>query len=154
MTNQWATFATRLDFRSQLNLASLLHQWTDASKNLEVAKAAELRLRKEILKVYFPDGKDGTETIELDSGSKLKATFKQNFSLDKDTEKVDAILEKLEKSTKDGKFVADRLVKWKPEISVIEWRVLSSQHRKIVEPIVTIKSGQPSLELVLPKGTK
>jgi len=140
----------------QIDKDALLLQWEAADKALEQAKQIEIGLRNQVLKLMYGPSvdKDGTENIDLGKGYILKAVFKQNFTLDKSDDKVDACLGKLEKSGENGNFIAERLVHWKPHISVAEYKELSDIHKKIIGEVLTIKPGQASLEIIAPKASK
>jgi len=131
--------------------------WQEAVKTIAAAKDAEAALRKEVLKECFnfeSDEREGTENVELGNGYKLKAVFKLNRRLDNKDEGVDKALTKIEKSGPEGQFVADRLVKWKPELSLSEYKKLPDKFKKLIDEVLTASPGTPSLELVEPKAKK
>lgn len=130
----------------------ILQDWLDAKEILDVAKNAEMEARKAVV-AAFPipsEKKEGTVNVPLANGWKLKVVLKQNYSLDK--EATDEALDELEKSGEQGKFVADRLVSWSPSLSISEYRLLTDEHKKIIDKVLTIKDGSPTVELVDPKG--
>lgn len=134
-----------------LSRDELILVWKEKQATLVKAQLEEISMRNQLLGLCFPGAKEGTENLDLGKGWILKGVFKQNYSLDKDDEKVDKALNRLEKCGDNGKFVAERVVKWKPELSVSEWRKLSPEQQACIEEVITIKPGQPSLELVAPK---
>lgn len=126
----------------------LLNAWEQAKDALATAKAAEARLRKAAIAAIYPDGiGEGANTVELADGVKLTATGKINYKLDSDTDKVEKVLDKLEKSGPEGKLLADRLVSWKPSLAVGEYRQLDDKYRKIIDTVITTSDGMPSLEI-------
>ena len=128
-------------------------QWTEAAKKLAEAKAVELALRNEVVAINFADHKEsGTENVELGNGYKLKAVFKLNYSLNNTDDAVDKALSKLEKAGTEGAFIAERLVKWKPELSISEYNKLDTKFKKIIDEVIKTSPGTPSLELVEPKS--
>lgn len=129
----------------------LILAWKEKQAALIKAGLEEISFRNQLLALCFPGGKEGTENLDLGKGWVLKGVFKQNYSLDKDDEKVDKALTRLEKCGENGKFVAERVVKWKSELSVSEWRKLTPEQQACLTEVLTIKPGQPSLELVPPK---
>lgn len=120
--------------------------WEAARKTLEAAKSAEMEMRKAIVAEVFDAEQPGTQNAELGNGWKLKAVVKVNYNVDKDADKVDAVLDKLED------WQADRLIKWSPTLSVTEYKNLSDADRAVVDTIVTTSFASPTLELVPPKG--
>lgn len=91
---------------------------------------------------------------ELNAGWKLKLVHKFNYTLDKDNEKVESALDRMSKLGNEGTFIAERIVRWKPELSIKEYRELDGEYRKIVDSVLTIKPGTPAIELVEPKVKK
>ena len=130
--------------------------WEQAVKALAAAKDAEAALRKEVLAEAFafdPEAlREGTENFELGNGYKLKAVFKISRNLNNENEAVDKVLSKIEKTGPEGVFIAERLVKWKPELSITEYKKLPEKFKKLFDEVVTSKEAIPSLELVAPKS--
>jgi len=139
-----------------VNQDALIVQWQEAAKTLAAAKETESALRAEVLKNAFafdPEAlREGTENIELGAGYKLKAVFKINRSFVGGQEAVEKALQKIEKTGPEGEFIAERLVKWKPELSITEYKTLPDKFRKVIDEIVTSKEATPALELVAPKS--
>lgn len=139
--------------------AQIIAEWQDAVGVLARAKQRESELRSEVLQGAFQfkganDSRKGTENFELQGGSKLKAVFKLNFKLEAG-DALDKALANIEK-TAEGKFIAARLVKFKPELSVTEYNQLDdgSKVKAQIDAVLTISAGTPSLELVEPKAKK
>ena len=128
-------------------------QWIESANKLSDAKAVELTLRNEVISINFKDHKEsGTENVELGNGYKLKAVFKVNYSLNNTYDAVDKALSKLEKAGTEGAFITERLVKWKPELSIYEYNKLDTKFKKIIDEVIKTSPGTPSLELVEPKS--
>lgn len=123
-----------------------LKDWTEASEQLAIWKAKEISLRNELFEEGFKDPEEGVNDLELPGGWVLKATHKINRTLDEAS--LPAALEKL--AAHGGK--PDLVVKWKPDLSVSEYRKLTEAQAQILEEAMTIKPGTPSLKLVPPKG--
>ena len=145
-----------MSFNENANRDALIPQWQEATKALAAAKEAESALRAEVLKNAFsfnPEAlREGTENFELGNGYKLKAVFKISRNLNNENEAVDKVLSKIEKTGPEGAFIAERLVKWKPELSVSEYKKLPEKFKKLFDEVVTSKEAIPSLELVAPKS--
>ena len=138
-----------------------LAAWEASKKAIEDAKAEEMRLRKEFVDFAFDPGKrEGTERIELHNGYEAKAVKKLNYGFrplregQSINDAVDEALSELEKSGPQGKFVADRLVKWTAALSLTEYRELSPEHKAIFDKVVETKDAAPTLEIVAPKGKR
>ena len=145
-----------MSFNETANRDAKILAWDAAVKALAAAKDAEAALRKEVLAEAFafdPEAlREGTENFELGNGYKLKAVFKISRNLNNENEAVDKVLSKIEKTGPEGAFIAERLVKWKPELSVSEYKKLPEKFKKLFDEVVTSKEAMPSLELVAPKS--
>lgn len=145
-----------MSFNETANRDAKILAWEQAVKALAAAKDAEAALRKEVLTEAFafdPEAlREGTENFELGNGYKLKAVFKISRNLNNENEAVDKVLSKIEKTGPEGAFIAERLVKWKPELSVSEYKKLPEKFKKLFDEVVTSKEAMPSLELVAPKS--
>ena len=145
-----------MSFNETANRDAKILAWEVAVKALAAAKDAEAALRKEVLAEAFafdPEAlREGTENFELGNGYKLKAVFKISRNLNNENEAVDKVLSKIEKTGPEGAFIAERLVKWKPELSVSEYKKLPEKFKKLFDEVVTSKEAMPSLELVAPKS--
>lgn len=142
----------------------LIMQWEQAQKAAAAAKDLEMKLRKQVVEVCFPDAPVGTSNLELTRGYKLKAVKKLNYSLDKtdDSARTDAALDAIAKIGNEGTFIAERLVKWKPELSITEYKAIQTRAaggdenaKKMLEHInavLTITDASPELEMVFPKA--
>lgn len=157
MSNPWDESATKLAPVSEAMIATMtrdqmLMRWQLEKQRLAEAKAAEAMLRLAIVNREFGAADEGTHRRALGKGYELKAVIKYNYSLD--TDATETALEKIERSGPEGKFIAERLVSWKPSLSVSEWRKLPEKLSKLFAPALTIKPGLPELEIVPPKGAK
>ena len=145
-----------MSFNENANRDAKILAGEESVKALAAAKEAEAALRKEVLANCFsfdPEAlREGTENFELGNGYKLKAVFKISRNLNNENEAVDKVLSKIEKTGPEGQFIAERLVKWKPELSVSEYKKLPEKFKKLFDEVVTSKEATPSLELVAPKS--
>lgn len=129
---------------------ALILNWSKAVRELAAAKELEAELRKQVVDTQFDSNKtEGTQTISLGNGWKLKAVKTLNYNLDKD--EVDAALANIEESCENGQFIAERLVKFKPELSVSEYKKLDASAKKLIDAVLTTKPGTPQLKLEGPK---
>lgn len=139
--------------------------WQRAKANLDSAKELEMQLRKEVVNENFPNATVGVNNLDITGGYKLKGTVKQNYSLDKsdDSVRTEAVCDAIHDLGNEGPFLIERLVKWKPEISVGEYKKVQERAKagdqfaaKVLDKIntvLTITDGSPELEVVPPKGT-
>ena len=140
-----------------------LMYWQSLKNALEVARESEMEFRKYIVKREFPNPNEGMNTQELGNGYQLKAAIKYNYNLlDNDT--VEKCLNKIENIGNDGKFIADRLVSWKPSFLLTEYRTLQDDAAKgsksaneiltIISEMLEITEASPTLEIKEPKSKK
>lgn len=135
---------------------ALIVDWQRKKIALDAMREEELIARNKVVGYFFEDYTDkaGTENFDLTQGYKIKLVFAQNYSVPsaKNGEAVKGVIEKLNKLGDDGKFIAERLFRWKPELSKTEWDALSPSFKRIVSPIVTQKAALPTVEIVAPKA--
>lgn len=133
------------------DINAVMLEWTKAQAALNDAKLNEAVLRKAVFELKFPNPSEGTQRAELGNGYFLKAVHKINYTLDDKDGKTDKALEELEKTGNEGAFLADRLVSWKPELSISEYRKLAPQYKAIIDTVLTTRPGMPTLEIETPK---
>lgn len=141
----------------------LLMEWDSLKKAVEVAKSAEMEMRKYIVSKAFPEKKEGMNTQELGNGYQLKAQIKYNYNL-ADNDVVEKTLDEIAKVGNQGAFIADRLVSWKPSFLLTEYRQLQEEADKGSEDakailkkiadMLTITEAAPTLEIKEPKEKK
>ncbi len=127
----------------------LLATWQAASLELKELKDKEMKLRKEVLTSFFPDGKIGTNTMELGNDWKLKGVYKLNYKYDESV--LDQVLEELRD---EFSIATDDLVRIKKEPSMTAVKKLNDEQRLKLEEALITTPGTPSLELVEPKKKK
>lgn len=147
-----AIAATNSNYRMQV-----LDTWQEAKKALDAAKAAEAAARNEVVKLFSEKASDpmaeGTENIATGVGTvKFKHTLNYKLDTSNDGDKLDKVLDAIEKSMEGGNIIAERLVKWKPELSISEYRLLSPENKKRIDAVLTVTPGAKSVEIVPIKG--
>jgi hypothetical protein len=145
----------------------ILAAWEKAKVDLEKAKADEMDRRKEFVKFAFDNEKlSGTERIPLSNGYEAKAVKKLNFKFVSDVEGVealdalDAALTEIENVGPEGKFVAERLVRWSADLSLTEYKLLEKggefgvKVKSIIDRVIETTEGAPTLEIIPPKDKR
>ncbi len=137
-----------------------LQKWLDSKKALDAAKAAELEYRNAVVAAFpIPAGKkEGTVNIPLNNGYGLKVVLKQNYNINQAD--IDKALDEIEQVSAEGKFIAERLVKFKADLSISEYRPLCDENatadqkriKMLIDSVLTITDGTPTLELKEPKA--
>lgn len=129
----------------------LIQKWIDAQTQLAASKELEMQLRKQVTETCFPNPEAArTQNLELGKGYTLKLESSVTYKLDKP--KVDEVLSEIEKKFEEGKFIAGRLVKFDPILSVSEYHKLDAKVKKLFDKIVTVTPAAPKLTFVEPKN--
>lgn len=132
-----------------MTLDEMLIEQQEAAKQAAFFTARDKELRGLIYGLAFKGLEDGTQhTTALGNGYKLKGKRPISYKLSSD---VDSALEAIAKVGNEGSFIADRLIKWSPSLSLTEYNALSDEQRKIVDPCITTTPGLPVIEVVEPK---
>ncbi len=119
-----------------------LIRWQLADAKMRHAVADELEARNALTKLYFTNPTEGTNNFDLPDGSVLKAKFVNYYNLDKNVLAVQTVQKSLPRPIRDA------LIKWKPEISVSQYKALEPTYKRLVNEILTISPGRPSFEVV------
>jgi len=140
-----------------LNKDALLADWKKAKAELDEVKSREAQLRGLVVEVFSQEKdpmKSGVENVDVGWGFNLKIEHKLNFKLDNanDCEKLNGVLNAIEISMAGGNIIADRLVKWKPELSVSEYKLLSPENKARIDSVLTVTPASKSVELIAPKA--
>jgi hypothetical protein len=127
---------------------ALIGKW-EATKALAKSYVDEERqLRAEIVATLFDAAVvKGTENLPLGNGYKLKCVKTEDYKL-KNADAVDAILANFSASH------GEALVKWKPELSVSTYNLLSDEEKALFNDVLEIKPGMPQVSLEEPKVSK
>lgn len=126
----------------------LVCQWFQSKKDLDKAKASEMELRK-VVSTFFQIGEteEGSETIDLGEGYKVKKTQKLNYSCDP--------IERIEEACGLIDFCkypqAAGIFKFKPELSITTYLGLPDEIKAIIDSVITVKSATPTIEIIVPK---
>ena len=132
-----------------MTLDELILEQQSAAKQAAFFTARDKELRSMIYGMAFAGLEDGTQhTQALGNGYKLKGKRPISYKL---SSSVDAALEAIAAQGNEGSFIADRLVKWTPSLSLTEYNALSDDMRKLIDPCITTTPGLPVIEVVEPK---
>jgi hypothetical protein len=128
-----------------------INDWQYAQQKARQWRETEMSLRAEVMGFAWPAYQNaptaGTVYADIAAGYKLK--YEQSFSYnlkDTPTAFVEEILNKHFEPV-----AADLLVRWKPELSVSNYKKLTADEQRLFTPVLTIKPDAPKLELIAPK---
>jgi hypothetical protein len=127
----------------------LLEEWRLAKAAADEAKpivTKEQALRKQVFAAFYPVPKEGTNTLDLADGWKLKGVYKLDRKID------DAALPAVTEQLRGMGVNADTLVAWKPELKTATYRELTAEQRAVFDQALTVKPGSPTVELMPPKA--
>lgn len=139
----------------------LLVDWQNKKAALEVAKEEEMAARKlAVMFMHDPSKSGTTENVELGGGYKatmkvpVRYGFVQNAEGKTDKARIEKALSKIEKTGQAGELIAERLIKWTPELSLTEYKQLPDNFKKIIDDVIVTSEGTPTLEIKEPKAKK
>lgn len=159
MNNGWGTFGqahiaakenavTQLANKLHNDRTRLFDAWQEKKKAFELAQAEEREARAAMMEAWSDRMNDpmadGAESIDTGFGT-LTITHKIDYKVTGAEDAVETALDKIEASQEGGNVIAERLVKFKPELSVREYKLLTEAQRKIVDAVLTIKPASKSV---------
>lgn len=132
-----------------------LANWFVMKKQLADLKGAEAMLRSRIFKHYFPTPTEGSKDNKVPlndgTGAILQADYVINRTVDQ--AQLDAFRAAMaEPDTELPQLELDKLIKWKPEVAISEYRKLSDNERNVFDRCLIIKPGSPQMEVKIPKA--
>jgi hypothetical protein len=133
-----------------------IEQWYDITLKLDELKGQEIALRTTLAKHYFPNATEGTNTrIDVMPNQwLLKLQRKINRTVDEALLRIFSAPTAGKNQTpfEEQEIDITKLVKWKPEVVISEYRKLSDEQRKFFDQVLVIKDGTPSLEVAKPSS--
>lgn len=126
----------------------LLEEWRQAKLAADAVKptiAKEQQLRKQVFASFYPAPKEGTNTLELAEGWKLKGVYKLDRKID------EAALPAVAEQLREMGVNSDTLIAWKPDLKTATYKELTAEQRAVFDQALTVKPGSPTVELVAPK---
>lgn len=123
-----------------IGIGQLKHNWHLAKMRLTFAKKEELRWRMLVALQLFPDAKIGANTAHG-----LTLTTSENYTLEKDTNKIGNVLQRIVTECPDDLTVYT-LVSYAPTLSKPAYEALSDKAKSIFAEVLTIKPATPSLK--------
>lgn len=129
----------------------LIARWSAALAKLPDAKVLvenELKLRKEMMASFFPAPAEGVNSLELEQGWVLKATYKIDRKIDP------SALPAVNAQLRELGINPDPLVRYKPELDTKTYKTLCATNPiavKVFDEAMTSKPASPVLALEAPK---
>lgn len=125
------------------------HNALEAAIQVKSVIEKEQALRKEVASLFFPNPKEGTNTVDLAGGFKLKLTYKIDRKLD------EAALPTIQQQLREFGVNPDPLVTMKPDLDTKAYKSLVQVNKdaaSIFGQCIISKPASPTLEIVPPKS--
>lgn len=134
-----------------------LATWFKKKAQLAKLKGEEAMLRSRIFKFYFPTPTEGSKDNKVPlndgTGAILQADYVINRTVDE--HQLDGLKEAMfAEGSNLPQLDLTKLIKWKPELSITEYRKLSDEERLVLDRCLVIKPGSPQMEIKVPKAAK
>lgn len=146
--------------------SQLIYQWSQIDAQLEKVKAEEFALRQSVvMKAGFDPSKlEGSQTISIGNGWKLKVQKTQNYTLTNDEHQTEKLLAQIATGVPEKQNgrpdIAVGLVRWEPKMSTKTYKdellplVDELGISALLAAALTVKPGAPQLELIPPPAPK
>lgn len=135
---------------------AMIEQWYDISNKLDELKGQEIALRKALAQHYFPNADEGTNTRTdvMPNQWLFKMMRKINRSVDEALLRIFSTPQEGKNQTplEQQEIDVTKVIKWKPELVISEYRKLTDEQRKFFDQVLTIKDGTPALEVTPPSA--
>jgi len=105
-------------------------------------------LREEVMNLFFPDPKEGTNKADLANGWQLKGVVKIKRDID------EAALETMRPMLVENGIAVDKLIRYKSELEVKVYKELVDVQMHLFDGALKISRSASELTLVPPKGDK
>lgn len=123
-----------------------LSEWYSAADELKKIKFKEITLRKRIFGFFFKDPTEGTNNHDMDDGYTLKGVHKIDRKVD------EGAFNSLKDKFRESGINPDTLVEMKPSLVKAQYNKLTEEQRHLVDQMLIIKPGSPSISIVKPKA--
>jgi len=136
-------------------VSELLSRWLAAKQNLEAAKEAEMALRNAVVfasKLFDPTKDKGTQRVQIGNGWEAKAVKSLTYKIENKKGEAFVALAKLSELGESSARIAQNLFSFDANLRTTEYEKLNADEKVLIDQILTIKPGTPSLELVAPKN--
>ncbi len=120
--------------------------WAAINADLARLKAVELEYRRVIIEhIPFTDKAEGSQTVSVDGALSLELDRPWSYTVKATEQEIGACLTALHQV---NPLATVGLLRWKPEISITQYRTLTDEERIIIAPILEVKPGTPALKIV------
>lgn len=127
----------------------LLAEWKEKKAAFDALQTAERDLRKQVIDAFSQEESEmasGVERVDIGYGFDLKIQHSLDYKLGA-RDLVNSALDEIEKSQEGGNVISERLVNWKPELSISNYRLLTAHQKAIIDRVLTIKPASKSIKI-------
>jgi len=128
-----------------------LKEWYALKQQLDELKGKEVVMRQFICAGMFPNPEEGTNTKPLNDGTGAVAKMQHVINRTVQEEALEELDKALAADSNLPKLDLTKLVRWKPEVAIKEYRTLTDEERHLFDQVLVIKPGMPGLEIMIPK---
>lgn len=129
-----------LDHIEKMNSEELAKVWAQTKGYLDMTKKAEIKIREMMVKRFFNDTSPGTRRSPVTEERCVRAVFKQTYKCDND-------IAGISKACAAIGPAAGHLINWKPELSLTDYKRLSDDQKRHIDPYITIKDSLPTIAI-------
>ncbi len=133
------------------DICTLLDEWylaAEAVKEVKPIIEREMRLRKDVFGIFFPNPKEGTNKVDLGNGYTLKGQYKLNYKVDDKV--VPSVMEAIREVRADPAIYLEE--KYTLDLKAYrELKEVNPEAFRILSEAITITPQSPTLEIVAPK---
>ncbi len=130
-----------------------LARWFTMKAELGRLKSAEGLLRARLFRHWFPTPTEGTNTTPLNDGTGALLKGVHVINRDVDPASLDALRASIvAEGSNLPKLDFGKLIKWKPEVVIKEYRTLTEEERNLFDQCLIVKPGSPQMEVKVPGG--
>lgn len=142
---------------------AIIKDWLAKKAASVAAVEAERDARQAVTQMLFPNPVKGTQRYPLGNGYNVKLAYGTNYTLFEPIKAADrydptlALVESIEALGNEGPAIANRLFKFKIELSPSEYEALDTDFpiqaeiKKLIDAKLTTKPASPQLDFEEPK---
>ena len=128
-----------------------LKEWYELKQQLDELKNKEVVIRQFICNGLFKDPVEGVNKHDIADGTGAVAKMTHVINRAVQEEPLEELRKSLETDNNLPKLDLDKLIRWKPEVAIKEYRLLTDEERHLFDQALVIKPGMPGLEIMIPK---
>jgi len=134
--------------------------WYSVAEQLKKVKASEILLRLRVFNGFFKTPDEGVNNHTMSDGFILGGSRKISREVDEPVLRLMMAPKAADPTTglmgpselEEHQMDVNKLIVWKPELKLSEYRKLTDAQRLVFDKLLTIKDGTPALEVKKPSS--